>query len=118
MRKFILLFVLASTMLFGCGNNEADKKALTGEWKEIPGKESFKDYYFSLKEDGSYKFSYKQEGKTINRSGKWEIDDGHISFLEGNDILVKYKSYQVKNDTLTLGLGGAESGIHVLTRIK
>ena len=118
MKYLIILFISASTILLSCGNKEADKKALTGEWKEIPGKKNFKDYNFNLKENGSYTFSYKQKEKTINRTGKWEIDDGYISFIEGKDILVEYKSYQLKNDTLTLGLGGAESGIYMLIKVK
>ena len=114
MKKIIVLFVLA-TILFGCGNNEADKKALTGEWKEIPVNKYFQDYHITLKEDGTYKYSYKHKnkGKTITRTGNWEIDDSYISFLEGKDILVEYKKYTVKNDTLTFGLVEKEKLIKI-----
>jgi len=115
MKKIIVLFVLANIILYSCGNNEADKKALTGEWKEIPVNKYFQDLYIILKEDGTYQYSYKHKnkGETIKRIGNWEIDDGYISFIEGKDILVEYKECSVKNDTLTFGLVENEKLIRI-----
>jgi hypothetical protein len=117
MKKLIVLFVLA-TILFSCGNNEAEKKSLIGEWKEIAGNKNFKDYTIILNEDGSadYSFMLDDISKT-KRTGKWDIDDNHISITE-KKILTFYKGYKLSNDTLIIGIGGANADIFKMKKVK
>ena len=115
--KSILVVVLASVILFSCNNSsKEDEKLLVGEWQEINEGEKFEDYHLILKENGDFELSYMTQDGIASYSGKWEIDDGSISLLD-NDILIKYKAYEIENDILTWGVGGATADIKKFEKI-
>ena len=53
----------------------------------------------------------------IRHKEKWAIDDNHISITE-KKILTFYKGYKLSNDTLTIGIGGANADIFKMKKIK